>query len=237
MARKKLITTEELIRLTNLYCAENAGTVIKVPDFTRYVQQHGYPEVEAYLIRRDRKFMAYKDQINKEYEKRSLAMTPVYKTLDLDSIFSGGKSNETIKEILRKRDNYYCELAKSASLIIEQNKKLISEIKKKNETIDTLNSQLESQKNAAEKIKELKKEVAMYKRLVTKLKGIVDTDVQPEIANALLARDGIIKSDSEILSQKVLDDVIDADTYVDDEEEKKNDKNSLKETLLSAFDV
>lgn len=236
MPRKKLITTEELIRLTDLYCAENIGKTIKVSDFTLYVQQHGYPNVEAYLIRRDREFMAYKDKINKEYEKRSLAMIPVYRNLDLDKIFSTGKSEETIKKTLKARENYYCELAKSAATVANQNKKLSSEVKEKEETIRKLNEQLKSSKDNSKEIRRLKKELASCKELAGKLKNIIETNVQPEIANAILARDGISRSSSEILSKKALDDIIDADTCIDCNENQKDEKKSLKDSLLSAFD-
>lgn len=236
MARKKLIKTEELLRLADLYCAENPGTKIKITEFTRFIQQHGYPQVDAYLVRRDRVFVKYKDSINDEYKKRQLAMIPVYRNLNLDDLFSGGKSPDDIKEMLKKREDYYCELAKSAATAISQNKELGSMISEKDKTIADLRSSIEHQKEADEEIRRLKKELASCKKTVAKLKNIIESNVQPEIANALLAREGILKSDLEILKKGSLDSIVDAETDIDDDGIKTDEKDSLKQSLLSAFD-
>lgn len=142
---------------------------------------------------------------------------------------------ETIKKTLKVRENYYCELAKSAATVANQNKKLSSEVKEKEETIRKLNEQLKSSKDNSKEIRRLKKELASCKELAGKLKNIIETNVQPEIANAILARDGISRSSSEILSRKALDDIIDADTCIDCNENQKDEKKSLKDSLLSAF--
>ena len=236
MPRKKLITTEELLRLADLYCAENPGTKIKVTEFTRYIKQNGYPQVDAYLVRRNHEFKAYMERINDEYEKRQMPVIPVYRNLNLDDIFADGRSTKEIREMLKKRDDYYCELAKSAAIVFKQNQELNSEIAAKDKTIEELNSRLESQKNADEEIRRLKKELSSGRELAKKLKNILETNVQPEIANALLARDGILKSDLEILKKESLDGIIDAESCIDSDSSPTDDVESLKESLLSAFD-
>lgn len=248
MARKKLITTDELINLADLYCAENVGTVIKVTEFTAYVQRHGFPNVKEYTVRRNRDFMAYKDKINEEYKKRSLAMVPTYRSFDLDAVFSSGKSSEAIKETLKMRETYYCELVKSASNVFDQNKKLVSELDKKNNMINELKSQLNTQRNDDEEIRRLRKEILQCKNLIRKLKKVLDSDVYPEMANALLVRDGISESISELLSEEALNSIADADTEIpapEMSEEKKEEKtktdnksagDDLMGSMLSAFD-
>lgn len=236
MPRKKLITTEELLRLADLYCAENPGTKIKVTEFTGYIKQHGYPQVNAYLVRRNHEFMAYMERINDEYKKRQMPVIPVYRNLNLDDIFADGRSTEEIREMLKKRDDYYCELAKSTAIVFKQNQELNSEIAAKDKTIEELNSCLESQKNADEEIRRLKKELSSCRELAKKLKNIVETNVQPEIANALLARDGILKRDLEILKEDSLDGIIDAESRIDSDNSPADDVDSLKESMLSAFD-
>lgn len=236
MPRKKLITTEELLRLADLYCAENPGTKIKFTEFTRYIKQHGHPQVNAYLVRRNQEFKAYMERINNEYKKRQMPVIPVYRNLNLDDIFADGKSTEMIREMLKKRDDYYCELAKSAAIVFKQNQELNSEIAAKDKTIEELNSRFESQKNADEEIRRLKKELSSSRELAKKLKNIVETNVQPEIANALLARDGILKSDLEILKEESLDGIIDAESRIDSDNSPADDEVSLKESMLSVFD-
>ena len=212
---RKAITDEGLIHLLGEYSFDHPGKKIKIPEFGKYIREKGF-DVEDYTIRRNDKCKKYIDSLNNKAHENVKNELVTYKTIDADAFINANKSRSDLKKALIERDSYYSRIANHAVIVLNEKKELeqqIEALKKKNED---LQSKLEKVKANANNDREQEKTIA-------KLKKLLNEYVYPDIANILLAEEGVIgPKDPSYRNTIVSKDkihVISADTVIKPEDE------------------
>ena len=110
--------------------------------------------------------------------------------MDVDDFLKKNRTIKALKKALIERQNYYMEVASSATLIFEENKKLKKKLEKLEKEMSVLEKELETKSIANQETLSGFREA---KRRVRVLQDLVETYVYPEIANELLVQRGILK--------------------------------------------
>lgn len=207
MARPKKMDDDIMLSLAQQYYAEKCNgnvDLLTLPKIGEYIRSLGH-DVDNHLVRRNDKLKAYIDSLKEQNEKAKITTVSVFKDMDIDDFLKKNRTTQSLKKALVERQNYYMEVAHSASLIFDENKKLKKKLEKLEKEISSLEQELES---AASAKKETLAGFHEAKRRVRILKDLVNTYVYPEIANELLVQRGILKNTEKIVDPKVVEDKI-----------------------------
>ena len=199
---RKAITDEELIRLVDEYAFDHPGKKIKIPAFGEYVRSKGYSNVQDHTIRRNKGCVEHIESLNTKTEENTINDLVMYKTLDVDAFMTANRNPASLKKALVERDSYYARIASNA---VEMNKES-KVIKAKCEELEKKNAELTAQ---LEKMKAKKPNNVPVKVL----KKILGDYVYPEFADAILNKEGILKTEESMVPDELLEtNLIDADT-------------------------
>lgn len=199
MGRKAKIDDATLLNLLDQFfigvCNKDIS-MLKIPAFADFVRKNGYEEVHDYLIRRNtavrNRMEELKADANTAYQNRAV----VFRNLDVDAFLAKHTSPAALKKALTERDNYYQQLSESAAYCIGKYNEM-------NEQITTLTDEniLLKSKNISytDEFKQLKTEIRYQKDEIQKLRGFIDSYINPEIANELLKQDGLLKTTAGIV--------------------------------------
>lgn len=207
MARPTKMDPEIMLSLAQQYYAEKCNDnleLLTIPKIGEYIRSKGY-DIQDYLIRRNEKIKEYISSLKKQKEKITITTVSVFKDMDVDNFLKKNRTTQSLKKALIERQNYYMEVAHSANLIFEENKKLKKKLEKLEKEIASLEQELES---TASSRKETLSGFHDAKRRVRVLQDLVETYVYPEIANELLVQRGILKKTESIVDPKVVDEML-----------------------------
>lgn len=211
MARKKLISDEELIDIFKHYLEEQCNSNIqlfKIPQFGNYVRQNGFPNVADTTIRRNKPFRDMVESMKLVDADKDYQVIITHKTLDVDSFMMTNRTPSSIKAALVELSQYYKDIVDAATNIKSEYDTLKKEL---NQLTAKLREQ-SSDKLSLDKILEEKRQLEIENQ---KLQSILKTSVYPEIANELLKAEGLMKSDNKVITDEFLESqVITADTEI-----------------------
>lgn len=225
MGRKRTIDDAKLLILIDEFfrteCMQGSKK-IKLPRLTEYVQKNGFPSFRVETLRRNKVARDRIDELNKQFPIPS-DLIPVYKSLDVDAFLINNQSHSSLRAALSSLDTYYRKLFEYA---VEIDKKY-KDAQKRILSLESEVALLKDQEGP------LKKRVFMAEAEQKRLKGIVNDYVYPNIANALLAKDGdLVHAETGIDSEKLSARTITSNTKIN-RSEKKTVSNTV---VLSLFD-
>lgn len=225
MARNKAIEYDELIRILEEYRMDNPGVVIKIPEFGKYLRSRGY-EVQDYTIRRNKQFREYISGLNKESAQKKYTDLVTYRMIDADKFIEKNCTKDKLKKALIERDRYYANVAANAVQAIDERKKLQRENINLKESIEKINEELKKKNDKINSMELRKKDEA-----IKTLKGILESYIYPDAANALLKREGIFEIVNSIIPEEVIDEkIIHVDTDI------KKSKFDTVDKMLKEFE-
>lgn len=246
MARTKTYQTKELIAWLNEYKIENPGIKVTIPKFGVYLRSKG-KDIQDHTLRRDEEFREYLQNSNDEENSKNFNDLVTYKTIDVDSFMEKNNNKGKLREALINRDRYYANVAAKGAEAIKEKKECQAKIKEMNIQIEELKNVIketekklieEKEKNTDTKIKEKDKAIVA-------MKNILDDYIYPDMANAILKRDGVLKVVNSVVDNDVVDEKsICANTDIenlgkkeqnDNEENKKSEFSSVN-SILGGFD-
>ncbi|MCD1277290.1 hypothetical protein [Streptococcus sinensis] len=206
MARKKLISDEELIEMFEHYLEEKCNSNInlfKIPQFGEHLRTNGYSKVADTTIRRNDAFRGLLADLKAQSDDEDFQTIITYKTLDVENFMRTNRTSRAMKVALMELNRHYKRIVEVALQFKDEADKL-REINKK------LELKTEKAENDKKEMKELQDEVV-------KLRSILKTSVYPEIANELLREEGLLKSDTTkvIADEFLVSQIITTDTEID----------------------
>ena len=212
MARRRLISDEDLFEKFEEYVineCSNDISLFKLPKFGDYLRTTGFPEVTDTTLRRNKKFRITIEKRKAEAEDEEFQTIITYKTLDIDSFMMTNRTPRAIRSALVELNKYYKRIVEVALKYKDEAEVLVLENKKLQEQLQTATSNIEERK------------VLMDEN--NALKSIIKTTVYPEIANELLKEEGLLKSESRIITDEYLaSQIITADSRIDFQSESTN---------------
>lgn len=233
MARPRKINTDALIRLIDDYfvneCRREPAR-LKYAKIAKYIRMNGYA-IEDYDIRRSNKAVGHINQLKEKTEEAIELSICVYKTLDVDEFLTKNNSLSSLKKALIQREQYYSDVAASASFYMNNYKKLeqtVSKISDELAETKSINQELNAQNQ------EMKEKIKALQDKVITITNILNTNVYPEIANELLSMEGNLIKGKSITISNIEKNVI-GDNLSFDEIIKKNEK--LKSTNVVIQDL
>ena len=228
MGRKSLIEEAELIKYIDRFLYEELNGVpnkLTAANISRYLKSNGL-NIEPRIISRDPAAMAHIKALKEAFAQADSITPVVFKPLDVDAFIKTNSSPQALKRALVERDQYYSDVADSASLITQKFHDIQTEL-------DSVRAELADVKaklTAAEERAALdSKEVKALKSNNHALKSTIDTYIKPAIANELLKRDGYLSSSTETLvtSEDFDENIISAGTEI---------QIPLMQEMLDAFE-
>ncbi|MEW3561421.1 hypothetical protein AB1I98_18565, partial [Enterococcus avium] len=120
MARRRLITDEELLEHLNNYIVnfcDGRSDTVKIPEFGTYLRKNGFPKVQDYLIRRNITIRKY---LNDERERGTISnrhTLSTYRTLDVDLFIKTNCSNSSMKRALSELNIYHRSICEAATIL------------------------------------------------------------------------------------------------------------------------
>ena len=228
MGRKRTIDDAKLLILIDEFfrteCMQGSKK-IKLPRLTEYVQKNGFPSFRVETLRRNKVARDHIDELNKQISTPS-DLIPVYKSLDVDAFLINNQSHSSLRAALSSLDTYYRKLFEYA---VEIDKKY-KDAQKRILSLESEVALLKDQEGP------LKKRVFMAEAEQKRLKGIVNDYVYPNIANALLAKDGeLVHTKTGIDSEKLSARTITSNTKIN-RSEKKTVSNTVVLPLFDNFE-
>lgn len=207
MARKKLISDEELIEMFEHYLEEKCNSNIKLfklPQFGEHLRTNGYSKVADTTIRRNDAFRALLEDLKAQSDDEDFQTIITYKTLDVENFMRTNRTPRAMKAALMELNRHYKRIVKVAL-----------QFKDEAETLRERNKKVELKIEKAENEEKEEKEMKELQDEVVKLRSILKTSVYPEIANELLREEGLLKSDTKVITDKFLaSQIITADTEI-----------------------
>ena len=205
MARKKSISDDELIHLFEQYLISQCScdlSLVKSPRFGDYVRNHGYQNVAATTLRRNKRFRDFLKESEIKYQDENYEAVITYKTIDPDNFMAKNRAPGAMKRALVEISQYYKKIANIAASYKQEADKLRS-----------LNSELQSTNEDLKQKLQRENELSDENQ---KLLQIIKTSVYPEIANELLKAEGLLKYSQKVISEDFLaDNIITADSEID----------------------
>ncbi|MBK5261109.1 MAG: hypothetical protein JJE17_00875 [Peptostreptococcaceae bacterium] len=199
MARIKKITTDETKRYIDEFCLNCSIAKLTIPALGKFIRDKGI-DVADYIIRRDKEARKYIDGIKENDTEKHHTKVVAYHCLDVDKFLNRHRSITELRKALTERETYYSSISYSAAFAFEENKKLSSQIKQ----LEEKNREIE--KKMAEKIEKIERSYSKEKdAIITKLNRIINDYIYPEVANALLQKEGILEVVCEIIKDEALE--------------------------------
>ena len=183
------------------YLEKNPVRRPKYSDLGKFARSLGY-DIGDHIFRKSTIVRDYLDKRDCKDEKSLKMSVAVFDTLDTDRFIRINNTPSKLKKALQERDTYYRDVTLSAGRIFEKNKELESinaHAREENQKLSNDNKEL------IEAITKLRKDYNALKARDRGQREIIDTWVNPEIANELLKREGLLKETSCIVNKEVLD--------------------------------
>ena len=195
MARRKHIEDVEIIEHFEKYLQEecsNNVSLFKIPRFGDYLRKNGFPSVADTTLRRNTGFREVLAERKAKYDEEEEEYRTVitYKTIDVDSFMATNRTPNAIRTGLSELNLYYKKVAEAALEFKNENEKLQDETEKLKEQIQQL-----IQKETSRKALEMEK---------IKMRALIKTSVNPEIANELLKEEGILQSEQQVITDEFM---------------------------------
>ena len=236
MARTKTYQTKELIALLNEYKIENPGMRVTIPKFGAYLRSKGY-EIQDHSLQKT----------NDEEDSKNFNDLVTYKTIDVDSFVEKNNNKAKLREALLNRDRYYANIAAKGVEAIKEKKECQTKIKEMTIQIEELKNVIKEteKKLTEEKAKNTDTKIKEKDKAIVVMKNILDDYIYPDMANAILKRDGVLKVVNSVVNNNIVDEKsICADTDIEKlvEEKSSNDKENKKSefssinSILGGFD-
>lgn len=140
MARKKLISDEELIEMFEHYLEEKCNSNIKLfklPQFGEHLRTNGYSKVADTTIRRNDAFRALLEDLKAQSDDEDFQTIITYKTLDVENFMRTNRTPRAMKAALMELNRHYKRIVKvalqfkdEAETLRERNKKVELKIEK-----------------------------------------------------------------------------------------------------------
>lgn len=237
MPRKKTYNTEEIISLINDYSNHNPGIKLSITKLGTFIRSKGY-DIQDHTLRRDIKIKEYIESVNAEEDNAVLNDLLAFKTLDIDAFLRKNNSMLKLKEALMTRERYYENIAAKAIQAIKSKRSLTDTIDKLEIQINELNSTIESLEEQLNDLSKNSDELKKKNDLIVKLRNILNDYIYPDVANAILKKEGILEVVNNIVPDNIIEaNIIHANTTI---HEKKDDsiksKFSSLNTLLGGLD-
>lgn len=239
MARNKLITDKELLKLIQKFLEEKCGgnaSKLKLPAIAEYVSQTGYPGYRVETLRRNKAARDYIDTLMDTAEGKALVTVVTYKSLDIEAFLTANTTHQSMTRALTQLDTYYKTIADSAVLLNGKYKELEKQVEiianERDNALKQLNELTISHQATTNLNKILKKENEIYKKVLSDY-------VYPDIANELLKKEGILKKSSSYIESDVLETkIITSSTCIipDDSERKTVKAKSGSNVIQGLFD-
>lgn len=204
MARPTKMDSEIMLSFAQQYFAEKCNgniELLTIPKIGEYIRLHGH-DIQDHLVRRNRKIKDYINSLKEQNEKATITTVAVYKDIDIDDFIKKNRTERSLKKALVERQNYFMNVASSATLIFEENKKLKKKVDQLEKEISLLEQELESTAFAK---KEALTGFHDARRRVRILQDLVETYVYPEIANELLMQNGILKKSESMVDPEIVE--------------------------------
>lgn len=200
MARKKAISDEKLIEKFDQYLVEecsNNAKLFKIPKFGEYLRSNGHPNVADTTIRRNKTFRKVINERKAQSQQDSYQIIIAHKTLDVDSFMMTNRTPKAVRRALVELDRYYKKIAEVAL-----------EYKREADKSREFQEKFEQQHHIlTEKEQQLNEQLKVNKDLEAenkKLHELIKTSIYPEIANELLKAEGLLKSNTQIITDDYL---------------------------------
>lgn len=194
--------TDILINIVERYYLEN--NPVKRPkysDFGKFARSIGY-DIGDHIFRKSTAVRDYLDKRECTDEKNLKMSVAVFDTLDTERFVMINNTPSKLKKALQERDMYYRDVTLSAGRIFDKNK----ELEGVNAHVREENQKLSNEiKELNEAFTKLKKDYNALKARDRSQRSIIDTWLNPEIANELLKREGLLKETAGIVNEEVLE--------------------------------
>ena len=192
MARPKKITTDKLRQYLTQYISEYPSETVTPSSLAAYIQTCG-EDVAAYLIRRDASIMAEIESVNKDIIEKMLPAVAVFQPLDIDAFLAHNTTPKQMRAALTQRDRYYASVVRAAKAGLEMRRTMSKEIENLRANNDNLTAENARLKQKLDKAQKNRADTTALTQQISQLKSIIRHNINPEIANALLARAGLAK--------------------------------------------
>ena len=173
----------------------------KYSDIGAFARSIGY-DIGNHIFQKSPDVREYIDRMETTGEEELWMSVAVYDTLDTERFVIVNNSPSKLKKALQERDNYYRQVTASAGKALEKNKELMEKFATLMAEKRDLTAEI---KKLKEDIERLQAEVKSVKEQGRKLKNIVDTWVNPEIANELLKKEGLLKDTAGIIKKDAVE--------------------------------
>ncbi len=211
MGRNRAITDDDVKSIINEWCTINPNKKPTYSCIGEFARKKGY-NVKDYIFRRSELARGMIDSISKMVDEETFCTVSVYHALDLNDFLAKNRTLDRIKESLTQRDQYYAKVARSAAKVFNENSKILAENKRLLEKNAELEKELQRKQEAADsaQLREKDKEITSLRRIIKKY-------VYPEIANAILASEGLLEINTEVIVDKAISkSIVSAETDVPD---------------------
>lgn len=236
MAKKKTLEDDVLLNLIERFYKEHCNgnvNALKLPKITEYIVQNGYPNYAVTTLRRNQVARQYIDSL-KETATDNQNLLVAYKTIDVEEFIQNNKTTSALKRELINLDAYYKSVADSSLIVLEKNKKLVSELQK---TESSLTSALDEITALKQEIATLKSENNILKSRNQRLTDIVQDYVYADIANELLAQDGeLVNVNTQINADSLEKNIITSSTKINTSQERPNNTKSDSNVIKGLFE-
>lgn len=233
MGRNKTIDDEALLDLIGKYYTEvckGDAHKMKLPALAGYIADNGYPGYRVESLRRSAKARAYIESLKQTDEEKASRILVAYKTLDVDDLLDHNRTRASLKTALIALDAYYKEIAEGT---IEISKKYQVLSKKYGEVQNKLEQTREQLSALTQEVTSLKQRIRTLESDKKVLRSIVEDYVYPDIANTLLANDGVLSDPETIIDADKLNTLlISGDTKISKEPEVRSGSTVLKELYI-----
>lgn len=205
MARRKTVENDVLISLIDQFFDENkVSGKVNLARIAEYVRDNGYPGYAVESLRRNEVARTHINTITGVSKLLSEHII-TYKTLDVEEFLTTHTTRSSIKDALTELDNYYRIISEQAVKTGKKYNLLLRDMQ-----------ELRSEKNNVECDRNaLSEEVQYLKEQNKKLTQVLKDYLYPDIANDILAKEGVIPGLETHLDQDKLDhQIIHGDTDI-----------------------
>ena len=193
---------ELLLSIVEKFYAEKEP--VKRPKYSNigaFARSIGY-DIGNHIFQKSPEVREYINRMEETDEGEFLMSVAVYDTLDTERFVTVNNTPSKLKKALQERDNYYRQVTASAGKALEKNKELTDKVAKLLTEKRDLSTEI---KELNESIDKLHIEVKSAKCRIQKLQNIIDTWVNPEIANELLKKEGLLKDTAGIIKKDAIE--------------------------------
>lgn len=217
MGRNKVVPDHVLIELIDQFyhvkcCGDARG--LQLPKIAAYIKENGYPKYAVESLRRNELARNHIKALQETEADVLQSVLFTYKTLDVETFLDTHKTQASLKKALTDLDGYYRMVVDVAVKAKQDYQKLALKYK---DVSDELKVAREESTALLQSVSDLKKEVKKHREDNHVLRTTVEDYVYPGIANALLAKMGVLSNvdtDEVVNPDKIEEQIISAKTVV-----------------------